>query len=229
MVLDRVNSSSRNGPGQQTNAGVSFHGKRIQAGLSTQIVIQVTDDAVAGEKFTVGAVQSLAVTETRDVVEVYEVGTDAIIQLVPRSATTYTLDIDRMIFDFQRLPDALQREYRHIHAQRRPFDIVVTDYNPYLATAAGPEDPDSGPRDTVASNAAPAINTIFGNCWFTRLNFTYRANDYLITESSSMKCEFVKDDNAPATIKTQVDALERDTNTSGAASIMSAFDAELPV
>lgn len=234
MALDRVNSgpSARGFGTQSTTAGVDMHNKRIQAALSTQIVLQVTDDAGgSAPKFVVGAVQSLAITENRDIVEVYELGTDAIIRLVPRSATTYTLDIDRIVFDFQRLPQALQREYRHIHAQRRPFDIVVTDYNPYLMTAAGPQTPDSGtPAQAVTLTPPSTVNTTFGNCWFTRLNFTYRANDYLITESCSMKCEYVADDpnDAPATIKGPKDALESAAGVTVASSIMSAFDASLP-
>jgi hypothetical protein len=225
MVLDRVNSGN-NRTGTATTAGVDFHNKRIQAGLSTQIVIQVTDDAVAGEKYVIGAIQSLNVTEERATREVYELGTDAIVQIVPISATTFSLDIDRIVFDFQRLPQALQREYRHIHAQRRAFDIVVTDYNPYL-TGQGTTSP-SPDRTQVSSPAVPSVNTVFGNCWFTRLSFSYKANDYLITESCQLKCEYIKDDNAPQTVKASVDQLERDAATSATASILSAFDSELP-
>lgn len=229
MVLDRVNSSTRNGGVSTTTdvggTGPSFHNKRIQAGLSTQIVVQVSDDMSTGAPtYVIGAIQQLQVTEQKDVVEIYELGTDAIIQLVPRTATTYSLDIDRIVFDFQRLPQALQREYRHIHAQRRPFDIVITDYNPYLS-GTNKVDADSGVSTGVVSTTPPSVKTIFGNCWFTRLNFSYRANEYLITESCNLKCEYVRDENAPETIKDKADVLERDSGTSLAASVMSAFDA----
>ncbi len=228
MVLDRVNSGpSNNRTGTATTAGTDFHNKRIQAGLSTQIVIQVTDNAVSGEKLVIGAIQSMDVQEERATREVYELGTDAIVQIVPISATTYTLTLDRIVFDFQRLPQALQREYRHIHAQRRPFDIVVTDYNPYL-NGPGTVPTDSGSRDQVVSPAEPSVNTVFGNCWFNSLRFSYKANDYLITENCTLKCEYVKDDYAPQTVKASVDQLERDAGTSATASILSAFDAELP-
>lgn len=226
--VNRVNSgTSGRGVGSETTASTPLHNKRIQAGLSTQIVVQVTDGGTSGNdanKYVIGAIQQLQVTETRDVVEVYELGTDAIIQLVPRTATTYSLDIDRIVFDFQRLPQALQREYRHIHAQRRPFDIVITDYNPYLNNTTGPQEPDSGKYDAV-TNQSTAVNTTFGNCWFTRLNFSYRANEYLITESCNLKCEYVIDSTEPNTIKGQADVLERDSGISPNASVMSAFDA----
>lgn len=228
MVFDRVNSGpTGRGIGQPTSANVPFHGKRIQAGLSTQILIQVTDDIInSGEKYVIGAVQSFEVRENRTIKEIYEVGTDAIVQLVPTSATTYSLSIERIVFDFQRLPQALQREYRHIHAQRRPFDIVVTDYNPYLLNQAGPAE-DSGDRDAVTAQST-AVETVFGNCWFESISFSYRQNDYIISESATLKCEYVKDSIAPQTLKNSVDALERDTGTSLSASIMSGFDAELP-
>lgn len=227
MVQNRVNSAARN-IGNSTTAGRAYHDKRIQAGLSTQIVIQVTDGATS-DKFVIGAVQSLQVTETRTITAMQEVGTDGIIQLVPTAATTYSLDVTRMIFDFQRLPDALQREYRHIHAQRRPFDIVVTDYNPYLQNPDGPKTPDSGSEVETFTSDFPAIQTTYGNCWFTSMNFTYTANEYLITESCNLVCEFVRDVDGPAIIKPNADALEREAGTSQAASIMSAFDADLPV
>lgn len=228
MVFDRVNSGpTGRGIGQPTSANVPFHGKRIQAGLSTQIVIQVTDDIInSGDKYVIGAVQAFSVSQNRSIREIYEVGTDAILQCVPVSATTYSIDIERIVFDFQRLPQALQREYRHIHAQRRPFDIVVTDYNSYLLNNAGPAE-DAGDRDSVTAQPT-AVETVYGNCWFESLSFAYRQNDYIITESARLKCEYVKDSIAPQTLKASVDALERDTGISLAASIMSGFDAELP-
>jgi len=232
MNQDRINSATRNFSNPPTNAGVGLHSKRIQAGLSSQIVIQVQDDA-NGDTFVIGAVQSMSVTEDRTITPIYEVGTDKIIQLVPTSATTYSIELNRIVFDFQRLPDALQREYRHIHAQRRPFDIVVTDYNPYLQNQNGPQNaqgdqnlPGSGSQASeVFTKSPPAIHTTYGNCWFTRLNFTYTQNEYLITETCSLSCEFVMDSAAPNTIKGSTDEIERQAGISQTASVMSAFDA----
>ncbi len=236
MVLDRVNAGNR-GIGNQTNAGVGFHSKRIQAGLSTQIVIQVEDPV--GTKFVVGAVQSLTYNQNRSLARVKEVGTDGTIGIVPNAATEYDIQLGRIVFDFQRLPQALQREYRHIHAQRRPFDLVITDYNPYLLNGAtsvtdtGAVDPGTGGGErtvdnttgSVTTSATDVVETVFQNCWFNSMNFTYDASDYLITEQATMWCEHVFDRAAATVQSTTKDALERNTNTSSNASILSAFDA----
>lgn len=226
--MANINRVNGRGVGNSTTANTPLHGKRIQAGLSTQIIVKVKDGGggTADNEYVIGAIQQLQVTETRDIVEVYELGTDAIIQLVPRASTTYSLDIDRIVFDFQRLPQALQREYRHIHAQRRPFDIVITDYNPYLSGVTGPAEPQLGAAEPSPAENTTQVNTTFGNCWFTRLNFSYRANEYLITESCNLKCEYVIDSVAPETIKPTADTLERGQGTDINASVMSAFDAK---
>lgn len=235
MVLDRVNAGNR-GIGNQTNANVGMHSKRIQAGLSTQIVIQVEDPA--GSKFVVGAVQSLAYNQNRSLQRINEVGTDGIIGIVPNAPTQYDLTVGRLVFDFQRLPQALQREYRHIHAQRRPFDLVVTDYNPYLGTTNTNSEADdttgeggggnrtvSPETGAVTTSATDVVETVFRNCWFNTMNFTYNANDYLITENATLWCEHVFDRVAAEVLTSRKDALERSTNTSENASILSAFDA----
>lgn len=231
MVLNRVNSGNRSiGNGQTTAAGVGFHSKRIQAGLSTQITIQVV--AEDGKRYTVGAVQKLDYSQARTLNEYKEVGTDGIIQLAPSSATTHNLTINRMVFDFQRLPQALQREFRHIHAQRRPFDIVVVDYNPYIATPAGVTDTDGAGGggqatiDTATGSISPisVITTTFKNCWFKSLDISFGADNYQIAENASLQCETVFDNEEVVTLAGPTDALERKTNTSAAASVMSAFD-----
>ena len=235
MVLDRVNSGVR-GNGTATNLGATYHGKRIQAGLSTQIVIQVADDVDPGKKYVIGAVQSLGITQTRTISEVREVGTDGLISLVPTSPTTYSVSLERIVFDFQRLPQALQREYRNIHAQRRPFDIVITDYNSYLGSGlskgTSPET-DGGGGTTMSTDDAGAIttgtqrfDTVLKNCWFESLEFTYRAENWLITETARLKCEYIYDTESVTTIAGQTDALERNTNKSPSGSVMSAFDAK---
>jgi hypothetical protein len=231
MVLDRVNASNRT-IGNPSHGNVGMHSKRIQAGLSTQIVIQVEE---GGQKFVIGAVQSLDVSESRQLAEIKEVGTDAIIGIVPTSPVIYAISVSRMIFDFQRLPQALQREYRHVHAQRRPFDIVITDYNPYLGNDNTPVggDTDSiygGGGTSVDSSTGAikhdgtAVETTFKNCWFKSLSFAYSASEFTITEKADLSCEHVYDNIVAQTLAGTGDALERNTNTSSKASIMSAFD-----
>lgn len=233
MVLNRVNAGNR-GIGQQSNPGSALYSKRIQAGLSTQIVIQVEDEAT-GQKYAIGAIQSLSINESRSIETIKEVGTDALVGIVPVSPTTYSASLSRIVFDFQRLPQALQREYRHIHAQRRPFDIVITDYNPYIQGPNGPVEAADGsgagstPIDPVTGavgDEPTKFTTRLRNCWFGNLRVEYTASSFMITESAEITFQAIWDEGAAAsTLAAPKDALERNTNMSGAGSIMSAASA----
>jgi hypothetical protein len=233
MVLDRVNKRFPNA----TTAGVGMRSKRVQAGLSTQIIIQVeADDSDA--VYTVGAIQDFTYSQSRPLKRIEEVGTDGTIQITPTGTTTFDLTINRIVFDFQRLPQALQREYRHIHAQRRAFNIVVTDYNPYLGAETGANTSGDG-NDPVGGGGSlqnPAadgtlnlqnhkLETVFANCWFKSSNFSYKAGDYLIAEQAQLECEHVYDRQVVTTLQGNKDSLERNSNTSKSASVMSAYDA----
>lgn len=231
MVLDRVNKRFPN----TTTAGVGMRSKRVQAGLSTQIIIQVeADDSDA--VYTIGAVQEFTYNQSRTLQKITEIGTDGILQIVPNQATTFDLNLNRMVFDFQRLPQALQREYRHIHAQRRPFNIVVTDYNPYLGygvnSSGDGNDPvgGGGSLPNPTEGATPNIQnhkveTVFVNCWFKTSNFSYKSDTYLIAETAALECEHVYDRQVTNTLQGNKDSLERNSNTSKSASVMSAYDA----
>jgi|GEM_PF-2936772 len=106
-----------------------WHARPIQAGLSTQIVIQATD--TRQQKHTVGAIQTMTPTETRPMQRLSEIGNDTVVQTIPNGVFTVDIAVNRLVFDYQRLPAAFARGFRHIHAQRLPFDIVVLDYNAY--------------------------------------------------------------------------------------------------
>lgn len=240
---DRVTNNKR---GVGANSSGGFHNKRIQAGLSTQIVPVVVGED--GETYLIGSVQSLSIKETRPLQEIVEVGTDAIVAIVPNGATKYSISIDRIVFDFSRLPQALQREYRHIHAQRRPFDIRIYDYNPYLQYSAGGSSlfgaaqegtgaanggVDASPltkpahRGSTLETLAPAgFYTTLGNCWFEDISVEYRSGEYIVTERVTMKCEYIHDSDYPGKLIQDHDVIER--RSSGAegrfASIMSEFD-----
>jgi hypothetical protein len=230
MALNRVNAGNR-GLGNASNAGVGVHSKRIQAGLSTQIVIQVEE---GGQKYVVGAIQSIRINQTRPLGETVEVGTDGIISIQPTAATKFSAELTRVVFDFQRLPQALQREYRNINAQRRPFDIVITDYNPYIGTNGVPTGGDTessgGGGGTEVSDEgavttdANSIETVLKNCWFGNLNISFEASNYIITETASLQFEHMYDTVAPNTLAGDRDRLERLSGTSNSASVMSAFD-----
>ena len=233
MVLDRVGNGNR-GIGSASTAGVNYRSKRIQASLSTQIVIQIEEED-SGKRWTIGGVQSMAYAQARPLLRIQEVGTDGTVGIVPQGATTHNLTINRMVFDFQRLPQALQRQYRHIHAQRRPFDIVVTDYNAYLGQEAPKEmndiEPAGGGNRSVDTETGAVtgqtIETVFRNCWFENMNFTYDSANYTIVETATLQCEHVYDNQEVSVLSAIDDALERKTNTAQSASVMSAYDATL--
>jgi len=132
--------------------------------LSTQIIIMVENEPV-------GAIQSFRETQQRSIKPINEVGTDGIIELVPQSPTKVSLQIDRMYFDGLSLPEAFSRGFRNLQSQRIPFDIVVIDQ----FTGTGND----------------AIITTYHNCWFNNLSISYTANDYTISQSASVDCEYV--------------------------------------
>jgi len=184
-----------------------LHDKKIQAALSTQIIIEAQD--LNGNFRAVGAIQTLTPSETRTLTRVGEIGTDAVIQLVPTTFTTITLEVRRMIFDYQRLPAAFQRGFRHIHAQRMPFDIQVIDYNPYQEVA------------NAAGGIPNAIVTRYVNCWIERYSTEWTQDNYLIAETATIQCEAVYDFPIGDAIAVGGDdAMERANNDSPLANTM---------
>jgi hypothetical protein len=207
-----------------TNA-MPYRSKRIQAALATQISIVIPDDANPGVEYTVGAVQELRYSQSRPLERYKEIGTDGVIQIAPNGAPTFDLTINRIVFDWQRLPQSLQREYRHIHAQRRPFDIYVYDYNTYLPTDKKTIE-EGGGYDSTDGTTRPVngFKTVFKNCWFNSLNVSYRAENYQIVEDASLWCEHVYDEEAPQTLSDFSDKVEKTAGTSSVASVMTGFD-----
>lgn len=165
-------------------AGSPYHDKRIQSGLSTQIIIKV--QGYNGDWYTVGAIKRFNVTENRNLVNVQEVGTEGIVQIHPNGAQPIELQVERVVFDYQRLTAALQRGFGHIINQRIPFDIVVLDYNPYSF---------SGNEAREGSRGSPStlVQTRYVNCWFKSLGFSYESENYQITETAGLSCETVYD------------------------------------
>ena len=140
-------------------------GGTTRSGLSTQIIIYVNDAPV-------GAIQSFSETQSRQTKKIAEVGTDGLIEIVPSAPTNVTLQVQRIVFDGLSLPESFSRGYKNIHAQRIPFDIKVID------KFAGTED-------------AESVITTYHNCWFTNLQRSYTVQDYVISETASVDCEFV--------------------------------------
>ena len=135
-----------------------------KSSLSTQIIIMVENEPV-------GAIQSFQESQNRSVKTITEVGTDGIVELVPQSATTVKLQIQRMYFDGLSLPEAFSRGFRNLQSQRIPFDIVVIDQ----FTGTGND----------------AIITTYHNCWFESLSINYQSSDYTISQNAGVSCEYV--------------------------------------
>ena len=136
-----------------------------RTGLSTQVLIYVNGEPV-------GAVQSFQLQQNRQTKSIQEVGTDGIIEIVPTSATTYSITCNRIVFDGLSLPEAMSRGWTNIAAQRIPFDIVVIDR-------------------FFGSGGNESIVTTMHNCWFKSIGKQYQANDYVIQENATLECEHV--------------------------------------
>lgn len=147
-------------------AGVT--GGTTRTGLSTQIVVYVNGEPV-------GAIQSFAENQNRGTKNITEVGTDGIVEIVPSSAATFSLNITRIVFDGLSLPEAFSRGFKNIQSQRIPFDIVVID------------------KFTGTDNA---VVTTYHNCWFKSLSKTYSSSDYVISEQANVDCEYVTSERA---------------------------------
>lgn len=143
-------------------------GNRTNSGLSTQIIVKVYNSPV-------GALQNLSVAQNRPLQRIPEIGTDGIIEIVPKEATTYELTANRIVFDQLRLPESFSRGFRFIAAQRVPFDIDVIDIS-----GTDPNEPDDDSNKVVMT---------YKNCWFTRYETPYAADNYIITESATIWCE----------------------------------------
>lgn len=136
--------------------------------LSTQIIIKVDNEPV-------GALQRLTVAQNRPLQRIQEIGTDGVIEIVPNSATTYELTAERVVFDLLRLPEAFSRGFRFIAAQRIPFDIEIFDIS---NTAA-----------SLGEESEGVVAMTYKNCWFTRYETPYQADNYVITETSGIWAE----------------------------------------
>jgi hypothetical protein len=186
-----------------------FHDKKIKAALSTQIIVKVL--GYDGRFYPVGAIQSLTPTETRGLARISEIGTDGVIQIVPNTAPTFELAVTRMVFDYQRLPAAFQRGFRHIHSARLPFDIEITDYNPYRELSFG----------AAEGDISNAVVTRYVNCWLQNYTYTYSMDNYLITENASIWAETVFDNVTPSPAVSGYDAIEKKNNESPVANTLS--------
>jgi len=179
---------------------------RTSTSLSTQIVIKVNNVAV-------GALQRLTISQNRPLYRVNEIGTDGNVEIVPQGSTTFELTAERIVFDQLRLPEAFSRSFRFINAQRIPFDIEIFDINDADAQNA-----------VVDANSGGIVVMKFVNCWFSRYESPYNAENYIITETASIWAEtgvvnspdaFLPENSSLRTINPEANAIETSVNRGG--------------
>jgi len=139
---------------------------RTATHLSTNIYLAVNGIQLA-------AVQSLQVNEERGLKMIDEVGTDGHIDSAPNVSTNITGTCNRVRFDGQRIAEAFQRGFVHVHAQRIPFDIEVHD------NFQGADD------DSI-------IVTTIRNVWIQSIRYTYQVSDFVIVEDMIWQAESIE-------------------------------------
>lgn len=137
----------------------------ISTGLSTQILIKIENE-------TVGAIQSISITQNRGLERIKEVGLDGILEIVPRQPTEYEATIQRIYFDRLNLTQAFKRGYFNIKSQLLPFDIQIIDRS-------------NGDGDG-------AIVHTLENCWFTRYSPRYQSDNFIVQEEAQIWIEDIR-------------------------------------
>lgn len=137
---------------------------KTSTALSTNIIIMVGDQAV-------GAIQSLQITESRNIKMIDEVGADGHVDSVPYQSTNITGSCERIRFDRLRIAEAFGRGFIHVSAQIYPFDIVIIDKQ--------------------KKNVGSQISTIIKNVWIKEISYQYQANDWVITDRMSWEAETI--------------------------------------
>jgi len=135
---------------------------RTGTALSTHIVIRVGPNAV-------GAIQNIEIREERTVSPIDEVGTDGHIDSAPTKSTNISGTCRRVRYDRLRVAEAFSRGFLHAKSQRIPFNIDIYDkWN--------------GDNDNV-------IVTVIKNVWITGIDYSYAADNWVITDNMSWMAE----------------------------------------
>lgn len=137
---------------------------KTSTAISTNIIILVNNTPV-------GAVQSLSINEQRNIKMIDEVGTDGHVDSVPNQSTNITGSCERIRFDKLRIAEAFSRGFLHVSSQVYPFDIVILDKQK---------------RDQGSQ-----ISTVIKNVWIKGINYTYSAQDWVITDKMDWEAETI--------------------------------------
>lgn len=154
----------------QTNSTLALpSGQNLTStAISTNILITVR----SGKHYIpVGAVQSMAISEKRNIKMVDEVGTDGHIDSVPNQSANFTGTCQRVRFDKLRVAEAFDRGFMHVQSQIYPFDIVIFDKQKY--------------------KTGSQITTVIKNVWINGIDYTYQVTDWVITDSMTWEAETI--------------------------------------
>ena len=127
--------------------------------LSTQILILVNNEPV-------GALQSFSESQSRSIRRVTEIGLDGTLEGVPESASSFSIQVQRIVYDGLNITEAFSRSFRNIQAQRIPFDTVVID--------------------SFSGQDNDAVITTYEECWFESLGRSFSSGDYIIQEDAGI-------------------------------------------
>jgi hypothetical protein len=153
-----------NAPNTQSTLTVPNGVNKTSTAISTNIIIMVNNTPV-------GAIQSMAIAEKRNIKMIDEVGTDGHIDSVPNMSTNITGTCQRIRFDRLRITEAFSRGFVHAASQVYPFDIVILDKQK---------------RDQGSQ-----ISTVIKNVWISGLDYTYQISDWVITDSMTWEAETI--------------------------------------
>ena len=133
--------------------------------LSTNIILLVNNRAIA-------AVKTLAITESRGISMINEIGSDGHIDSAPNKSTDVSGSCSRTRFNRTRIAEAFDRGFVHVAAQRVPFEIVIQD-------------------NFQGSDDDSKIITTIRNVWIERIEVTYSAEDFVIVENMNWQAESI--------------------------------------
>jgi hypothetical protein len=192
-------SDTWNDAGTETNTRSTIAPK-ISSGLSTQILVKVGNNPV-------GAIQSLVIKQDREMCTWEEVGTDGIIEIHPKGSAKISLEVNRIVFDGLRLPEAFSRGFVNIQSQRVPFDIYILDRSTVTKDSSSVGKftqktlkvlnkatnllSQTGANIMVSEPYMGHIVHIFNNCWFRNYSPSYKADEFVLSESATIVCEYV--------------------------------------
>ena len=179
------------------NSGSSLT-SNISSNLTTQIRVKV-------DNITIGAIQTIDISQSRNMKVIEECGTEGIVEIHPTEAAKISAKISRIVFDDLRIMESLGRGFINIQAQRIPFNIQIMDFG------------------NAGKNSTNVLVHTLHNCWVKGSTTPISLNNFTITESADIVCEKItsmRDANSAANggfrgISYSYDTIERATDLEG--------------